>query len=110
MNHPQSEFWPLLGATAIFGVVVTLIQNFVGWLWRAQAAIRKGETVPVSIEAMFGMTGLVVACLVGGLVVIPLAFGLIEYAMYIGGFLALLFGIAAVVVISVRDAFHKKPK
>jgi hypothetical protein len=110
MTQPHTDFWPLAAATAVFGVVVIIIQNFARWLWRAWQAVRKGETVPISIEEMFGMTGLVVVCLVGGLVVIPLAFGLAEYAIYISGFLMLLFGVGVVLVMLLRDAFRKITK
>lgn len=110
MTHSHTDFLPLAAATAVFGVVVAIIQNFVRWLWRAWQALRKGETVPISIEEMFGMTGLVVVCLVVGLVIIPLAFGLAEYAMYIGGVLTILFGVGVVIFVSIREAFRKITK
>ena len=107
MSHPQTNFFELAAATAVFSVVFTIIQNFAGWLRTAWIAMRNGEKISASIEDMFGMTGLVVVVLIVWLIVIPLAFGIFEYAMYIGGFLAVVFGVVVVSLLLLRDAFHK---
>lgn len=104
MSHPTTNFFELAAATAVFGVVVVIIQNFVGWLRTAWISVQKGEKVPTSIEDIFGMTGLVVVCLIVGLIVVPLVFGIAEYAVYIGGFLALVFGVVVGILVLLRDA------
>jgi len=107
MSHPPTNFFELAAATSVFGVIVAIIQNFVSWLRTAWLSVQKGEKVPTSIEDIFGKTGLVVVCLTVGLIVVPLAFGIAEYAMYIGGFLALIFGVVVVIFVLIRDAFRK---
>ena len=107
MSHPTTNFFELAAATGVFGVVVVIIQNFLGWLRTAWISVQKGEKVPASIEDIFGMTGLVVVCLIVGVIVVPLVFGIVEFAVYIGGFLAMVFGIVIAILVLLRDAFHK---
>jgi hypothetical protein len=70
----------------------------------------KGGDASVSIKAMFGKTGVVIATLVLGLVVVPLTYVAVGYAAFILSFFGVLIGGPLVLFLLVRDGFPKSKK